>query len=83
MDKEEKLEKLTVRVSKEKKAMMLKALGKSSYDSLSDFMRAGIDKELNVQMYKDSLDFIIKELDTMIDAKLAPLIKAERKNNGF
>ncbi|MBR0491565.1 MAG: hypothetical protein IJJ82_05935 [Clostridia bacterium] len=79
MDKEEKLEKLTVRVSKEKKAMMLKALGKSSYDSLSDFMRAGIDKELNVQMYKDSLDFIIKELDTMIDAKLAPLIKAERK----
>ncbi len=79
MDKEEKLEKLTVRVSKEKKAMMLKALSKSSYDSLSDFMRAGIDKELNVQMYKDSLDFIIKELDTMIDAKLAPLIKAQRK----
>ena len=47
----------------------------------ADVIRNGIDKELDIQMYKDNMDFIIKELDNMIDAKLDPFIKTQRKIN--
>ncbi len=77
--KEEALEKLTIRLPKNKKEMIINVVEKSSYNSISELVRAGIDKELNLQVYKDNLDFIIKELDKMIDAKLEPLIKAQRK----
>ena len=78
---DEKLEKLTIRISKEKKEELKKLVEKSSYNSISELARAGIDKELNIQIYKDNLDFIIKELDKIIDAKLNPFIKSQRKLN--
>ncbi len=78
---EEELIKLTVRVPKFKRDMMVKIVEKSSYNTLSELVRAGIDKELNLQIYKDNLDFIIKELDRIIDAKLNPFIKSQRKIN--
>ena len=76
---DEKLEKLTIRISKEKKEELKKLVEKSSYNSISELAWAGIDKELNIQIYKDNLDFIIKELDKIIDAKLNPFIKSQRK----
>ena len=76
---DEKLEKLTIRISKEKKEELKKLVEKSSYNSISELARAGIDKELNIQIYKDNLDFIIKELDKIIDAKLNHFIKSQRK----
>lgn len=76
---DEKLEKLTIRISKEKKEELKKLVEKSSYNSISELARAGIDKELNIQIYKDNLDFIIKELDKIIDTKLNPFIKSQRK----
>lgn len=75
------LEKLTVRLPKSKKEMIISIVEKSSYNSISELVRAGIDKELNMQIYKNNLDFIIKELDNMIDAKLDPFIKSQRKIN--
>lgn len=77
----EELEKITIRLSKSKKEMLMKIVEKSSYNSISELVRAGIDKELNLQIYRDNLDFIIKELDKMIDAKLEPFIKSQRKIN--
>ena len=77
----EELEKVTIRLSKSKKEMLMKIVEKSSYNSISELARAGIDKELNLQIYKDNLDFIIKELDKMIDAKLEPFITSQRKIN--
>lgn len=77
----EVLEKLTIRLPKSKKEMLIKVVGKSSYNNISELVRAGIDKELNLQIYKDNLDFIIKELDRMIDSKLDPFIKSQRKIN--
>ena len=47
----------------------------------SDIIRSAIEKELNIQMYKDSLDFIIKELVCMLDEKLKPFIASQRKIN--
>lgn len=77
----EKLEKLTIRLSKEKKESIKKMLENSSYNSISELARAGIDKELSIQMHKDGLDFIIKELDHMLDEKLKPFISSQRKIN--
>lgn len=77
----EKLEKLTIRLSKEKKETIKKIVEKSSYNSISELARAGIDKELNIQMYKDNLDIIIKELDHMLDEKLKPFLASQRKIN--
>ncbi|MCI9286438.1 MAG: hypothetical protein HFJ57_00345 [Clostridia bacterium] len=77
----EELTKVTIRLPKSKKKMLIKIVEKSSYNSISELVRAGIDKELNLQMYRDNLDFIIKELDKMIDLKLEPFIKSQRKIN--
>ena len=52
-NKSEKLEKLTIRISKSKKEMLKKMVEKSSYNSLSELARAGIEKELNIEMYKE------------------------------
>lgn len=78
---EDELVKIVVKIPKSKKEMIQKIVEKTSYNTISDLVRAGIDKELNLQIYKDNLDFIIKELDKMIDAKLDPFIKSQRKIN--
>lgn len=78
---EEKLVRITINVPKYKKDMIIKVVEKGTYNNVSELVRAGIDKELNVQMYKDNLDFVIKELDGMIDKKLEPFIKSQRKIN--
>lgn len=80
-NKNEKLVKIAVNIPKYKKEMLIKIVEKSSYNNISELVRAGIDKELNIQMYKDNLDFIIKELDRMIDEKLKPFISSQRKIN--
>lgn len=77
---DEKLVPIIVRIPKYKKKMLEKlATKQGKYEA--DVIRSGIDKELNIQMYKDNLDFIIKELDNMIDTKLDPFIKSQRKIN--
>ena len=76
----EKLIPIRVRIPKYKKDMLEKLATKQGiYEA--DVIRNGIDKELDIQMYKDNMDFIIKELDNMIDAKLDPFIKTQRKIN--
>lgn len=76
----EKMVTIVVRIPKYKKEMLEKLASKQGkYES--DIIRSGIEKELNIQMYKDNLDFIIKELDKMLDAKLKPFIASQRKLN--
>lgn len=77
---EEKLVPIVVRIPKHKKEMLEKLATKQGVFE-SDIIRNGIDKELNLQIYRDNLDFIIKELDNMINAKLDPFIKSQRKIN--
>lgn len=79
-NKEEKLVPVIVRIPKYKKEMIEKlAVKKGVFES--EIIRSGIDKELELQMYKDNLDFIIKELDKMLEAKLKPFIQSQRKIN--
>ncbi len=74
----EKLVPIIVRLPKEKKEMLEKLASKQRRFE-SDIIRSGIEKELNIQMYNDNLDFIVKQLDSIVDAKLSPFIKSQRK----
>ena len=58
---------------------MLEKLASKQGRFESDIIRSGIEKELNIQMYNDNLDFIVKQLDSIVDAKLTPFIKSQRK----
>ena len=76
----EKMVTIVVRIPKYKKEMLEKLASKQGkYES--DIIRSGIEKELNIQMYKDNLYFIVKEVDKMLDAKLKPFIASQRKLN--
>ncbi len=77
---ENKLVPIIVRIPKYKKEMLEKFAAKQGLHEV-DIVRNGIDKELNLEMYRDNLDFIIKELNKMIEAKLDPFIKSQRKIN--
>ena len=71
--------KIVVKIPKSKKEMIYKVVEKSSYNNASELIRAGIEKELNLQIYKDNLDLIVKELSKLIDVKLDGFIKSQRK----
>ena len=77
-DKEEYVQ-IVVKIPKSKKEMIYNVVAKSSYSNASDLIRAGIDKELNLQIYKDNLDIIVQELNKIIDYKLDGFIKSQRK----
>ena len=74
-----KNEMFLLRLSKEQKEKIFNIVEKSSYNSASELIRSGIEKEINLQMYKDNMDVIIKELSKLIDVKLDNFIKSERK----
>ena len=48
---EDELVKIVVKIPKSKKEIIKKIVEKTSYNTVSDLVRAGIDKELNVQIY--------------------------------
>lgn len=75
----EELVRMFVKVPKSKREIIYNVVAKSSYNNASELIRAGIDKELNLQMYKDNMDIIIKELSKLIDIKLDSFIKSQRK----
>ena len=77
-DKEE-LVRLFVKIPKSKKEMIQKVVEKTSYNTISDLIRAGIEKELNLQIYKDNLEVILQEISNCIDYKLDGFIKSQRK----
>ena len=77
--KQEEFVKIVVKIPKSKKEMIYNVVAKSSYNNASELIRSGIEKELNLQMYKDNMDIIIKELSKLIDVKLDSFIKSQRK----
>ena len=81
MEKKEskKSEMFLLRLPKEQKEKIFKVVEKSSYNNASELIRAGIEKELNLQMYKDNMDIITKELSNLIDIKLDSFLNLQRK----
>ena len=78
-EEKEELVRMFVRVPKSKRDIIYNVVAKSSYSNASELIRAGIDKELNLQIYKDNLDIIIQELNNIVDYKLDGFIKSQRK----
>ena len=78
-ENKEELVRMFVKVPKSKKEMIYNVVSKSPYTNASDLIRAGIDKELNLQMYKDNMDEILQRIDKCIDYKLDGFIKSQRK----
>ena len=74
-----KNEMFLLRLPKEQKEKIFKVVEKSSYNSPSELIRAGIEKELNLQMYKDNMNIITKELSNIIDIKLDSFLNSQRK----
>jgi len=77
--KEQKSEKILLRLTKEQKEQIFNVVEKSSYTSASELIRAGIEKEINLQMYKDNMGVILQEIDKCINYKLDGFIKSQRK----
>lgn len=77
----EELVRMFVKVPKSKKELIQKIVQKSSYNNASELIRAGIDKEINLQIYKDNMDVIVKELSKLIDIKLDSFFNSQRKLN--
>ena len=77
--REVKTETILLRFTKEQKEMIFDIVKKSSYTSASDLIRAGIEKEINLQIYKDNMEAILQEIDKCIDYKLDGFIKSQRK----
>lgn len=78
-NKEKKSGTIMLRISKEDKEKLFKIVEKTSYTSVSALIRAGIEKELNLQIYKDNMNIIVNELSDLIDIKLDGFIKSQRK----
>lgn len=77
--KETKTETILLRLTKEQKKKIFNIVEKSSYSSASDLIRAGIEKEINLQIYKDNMNEILQQIDKCIDYKLDGFIKSQRK----
>lgn len=75
----EELVRVFVKIPKSKKEIIQKVVEKTSYNNVSDLIRAGIEKELNLQIYKDNLEVILQEISKCIDYKLDGFIKSQRK----
>lgn len=66
---EEKLVTMVIRVPKYKK-YMLKNIAKSQGRYEADIIRSGIDKELNLDLYQDKMEELIKEILKLIEVFL-------------
>ncbi len=77
----EELVRMFVKVPKSMKKMIYNVVAKSSYNNASELIRAGINKELDLQIYKDNMDVIVKELSNLLDIKLDNFIRSQRKLN--
>ena len=71
---------LLIRIPKYKKKM-IKNIAKSQGRYEADIIRSGIDKELNIDMYQDKMEELIKQVLKPVDEKLNKFISSQRKIN--
>lgn len=75
---EEKLVTMVIRLPKYKKDM-IKNIAKSQGRYEADIIRSGIDKELNLDLYQDKMEELIKEILKPIEEKMDKFLKSQRK----
>lgn len=75
---EDRLVTMVIRIPKYKKDM-IKNIAKSQGRYEADIIRSGIDKELNLDLYQDKMEELIKEILKPIEAKMDKFLKSQRK----
>lgn len=79
-NKDEKLATMVIRIPKYKKDK-IKNIAKNQGRYEADIIRSGIDKELNIDLYQDNLEELIKEVLKPIEEKIDKFLKSQRKIN--
>lgn len=79
-NKDEKLVTMVIRIPKYKKEM-IKNIAKNQGRHEADIIRSGIDKELNIDLYQDKLEELIKKVLKPIEEKIDKFLKSQRKIN--
>ena len=77
-NKREKLVPVVVRISQEKKNK-IKELAEKQGKTEADIIREGIDKIININMYKSDLDYISNKIKEAINVDLKKFYKSQRK----
>lgn len=77
-NKKEKLVPVVVRISEEKKNK-IKKLAEKQGKTEADIIREGIDKIININMYKNDLDYISNKIKESISIDLKKFYKSQRK----
>ena len=79
-NKYEELVTMVIRIPKYKKEM-IKNIAKAQGRYETDVIRSGIDKELNIDLYQDNLEELIKKVLKPIEEKIDKFLKSQRKIN--
>ena len=79
-NKDEKLVTMVIRIHKYKKEM-IKNIAKNQGRHEADIIRSGIDKELNIDLYQDKLEELIKKVLKQIEEKIDKFLISQRKIN--
>lgn len=79
-NKDEELVTMVIRIPRYKKKM-IKNIAKSQGRYEADIIRSGIDKELNLDLYQDKMEELIKEILKPIEEKLNKFLSSQRKIN--
>ena len=69
---------MVIRIPEYKKEM-IKNIAKSQGRYEADIIRSGIDKELNLDLYQDKMEELIKEILKPIEEKMDKFLKSQRK----
>lgn len=77
-NKDEELVTMVIRIPRYKKKM-IKNIAKIQGRYEADIIRSGIDKELNIGLYKDKMEELIKEILKPIEEKIDKFLKSQRK----
>ena len=77
-NKDEELVTTVIRIPRYKKRM-IKNIAKIQGKYEADIIRSGIDKELNIGLYKDKMEELIKEILKPIEEKMDKFLKSQRK----
>lgn len=77
-NKKEKLVPVVVRISQENKNK-IKELAEKQGKSEADIIREGIDKIININMYKSDLDYISNKIKEFINLDFKKFYKSQRK----
>ena len=77
-NKKEKLVPVVVRISEEKKNK-IKKLAEKQGKTEADIIREGIERIININMYKNDLDYISSKIKEAINVDLKKFYKSQRK----